>query len=154
MPSRRDLILGVVPLLGAALAPRTAAADIAGYPPARRPARQPVLALDGVHVVRRDAPDVDVELVHQQATLAISRQRGRIASCIRGLDLRRDPNRSGAREMSVRLIFNRSGRPTVRPLRGSFPTGAVLCVHEAMRAINIRAVPQGRVAVEARYSLR
>lgn len=114
----------------------------------------PQLNFDGVHVARRNAPDVDVELVHQQATLAISRQRARIARCLRNADLRRAPNRSGAREMSVRLVFNRRSRPTLARPRGNFPAIARQCVLEALRGISVRAVPQGTVTLEARFSLR
>ena len=115
----------------------------------------PTVHLSSVRVARTDAPDDDTTAVAREARRALHAQRGRIDRCLRGVDLRRSPFRSGTRSMRGRLVFTRSGRPTVQieHARG-IPRAARACVLEAVESVATRTAPRGTVEVRFRYDIR
>jgi len=115
----------------------------------------PTVHLTSVGVARTDAPDADTEAVAREARRALHAQRRRIDRCLRGVDLRRSPFRSGGRSLRGRLVFTRSGRPSVRVGRArGIPRAARACIVEAVESVATRTAPRGTVEIRFRYEIR
>ncbi len=142
-------LLVVLCLLGVA-AP--ASADI--VIPRARVIAAPEIHLASVRRVGTDAPTADAEAVLREARAALGAQRGRIQQCLRGVNLSRDPLERRTRSFTGRLVFSRSGRPSVHVdrVRG-LPAPARACIEEGVRAIAVRTAPRGRVEIRFSYTL-
>ena len=144
-------LLLVLSLLGVA-AP--ASADVV-MPPPRVRVPSTTIHLASVRRVTTDAPTSDAEAVLREARAELGTRTSRINQCLRGLDLREDPLRNRRRSLTGRLVFTRSGRPTVQidSVRG-LPDAARACVEEAVRSLAVRTAPRGRVEIRFTYTLR
>lgn len=142
-------LLVVLCLVGAA-AP--ASADV--FIPRARVITAPEVHLASVRRVGTDAPTADAEAVLREARAELTGQRGRINQCLRGLNLSRDPLERSARSFSGRLVFSRSGRPSLHidRVRG-LPAPARACIEEGVRAVAVRTAPRGRVEIRFSYTL-
>jgi len=128
-----------------------ASADIVMPMPIARPAL--TARLVSVQLGSASAPTADASRVEREARAVLARSQARITRCLSGVDLRRDPLRSGARTLRGRLVFNRSarGRLQIDHTRG-FPRAARRCVEEALSGLAVRTSPRG--SVEVRFSYR
>lgn len=142
-------LLLVLALLGVA-AP--ASADV--VMPRVRVRAVPTVHLASVRRVTTDAPTPDAEAVLREARAELGARTSRINQCLRGMDLREDPLRTRRRTLTGRLVFSRSGRPSVQidRVRG-LPPAARACVEEAVRSIAVRTAPRGRVEIRFTYAL-
>ena len=115
----------------------------------------PSIRLASVIVSERNAPVADVTRVQRETRAQLHRRQRRIERCMAGVDTRRDPLRSRDRVLSGRLVFQRSGRPTLHIDRSvGVPRAARSCIEEALRGINIRTAPRGNVEIRFRYTIR
>ena len=131
-------------------APAAADVVVERHPP--HPAQS--ARLTALHRVRTDAPAADAEAVLAETRRELGAGQARIDAGLRGLDLREDPLRSRARTLSGRIVFERSGRPSVRVQRAQgLPAAARGCIEEAVRAIAVRTAPRGVVELRFTYTL-
>lgn len=115
----------------------------------------PTVHLTSVRVARTDAPDDDTTAVTREARRALHARRGRVNRCLRGVDLRRSPFRPSERVLRGRLVFTRSGRPSVHVDRArGVPRAAHACILEAVESVATRTAPRGTVEVRFRYEIR